>query len=567
MTSKNRVLRRIWPGNRLLALASGLALLVLPVADSFAAEDLDERLRHRIEVAALHDQDVPIGNGTLPGQEAVKGFYERRFFQPAWVREDGSVPHGRALLDAIRDGRAHGMEPNDYPLAALEGMLEDAESGDATTLMLLDLELLLTGTYLLYGSHSLSGRLNPDDIDPDWRIRRRVGDLMASLESAVASGEIADNLQALLPQSDRYQGLRNALAHYRAIDEAGGFIEVDAGPTLRPGDRAERVAALRGRLQQSNDLPGDLEPPDDPTLYDERLAQGVRAFQRRHGLDVDAVVGPRTREALNVSAEDRVRQMLVNMERWRWLPEDLGERYILVNIAGFSMEVVREGEVVTTQRVIVGRDYRQTPVFAGRMTYLVLNPSWEVPNSIATRDILPQVRNDPAYLERMGFQVLQGWGAAQREIDAQSVDWQTVSARGFPYRFRQRPGPLNALGQVKFMFPNQYAVYLHDTPARDLFDRTERAFSSGCIRVERPMELTRLVLDDARWDNAAISRVLDERRERTVTLARPWSVYLQYMTAWVDDDGVVNLRRDLYDRDTRVANALESAPPQFAAAD
>lgn len=481
------------------------------------------------------------------------------------MRDDGQVPLGRSLLEAIRAGEADGLISSDYPLVALDQILNEVEGGDTTIGLLLDLELLLTSTYLLYGSHSLSGRLDPEEIDPDWRIRRRVGDLSASLEDAVATGDIGGALRRLLPGSGRYDGLREALAHYRAIQADGGFTHVPAGPVLRPGDRDSRAQLLRERLLQSRDMPADAELTSDPLLYDAALSAGVQAFQRRHGLDVDGVVGPRTLAAMNVPATDRIRQMLVNMERWRWLPEDLGDRYILVNIAGFSMEVVADGEIITTQRVIVGRDYRQTPVFAGNMTYLVLNPSWEVPDSIATRDILPEVQRDPAYLQRLGFQVLRGWGDAQQEIDAGSVDWQTASARGFPYRFRQRPGPSNALGQVKFMFPNQYAVYLHDTPARELFDRAERAFSSGCIRVERPLQLARMLLDDARWDEAAIGRVLDERQERTVRLSRPLSVYLQYLTAWVDDDGIVHLRRDLYDRDARVAAALEQGPPTLAA--
>ena len=551
--------RRLW----LPALA---VLLLLTITLPAAAVDLlEERLRHRLEVASEHGVGLVDGALAAPGPRLTR-FYEERVFAPAWVDADGAVPLGRALVAAIENAEDDGMEPADYPLPTLRRMLAVAEAGSAGTELLIDLEFLLTGTYLVFASHALAGRVDPETVDPAWHIERRRDDaVVTSLESALQSGRVAETLRELFPDNGRYRQLRKALARYRAIDADSGFTRIDAGPALRPGDRSERVMALRERLRQSRDLPAEAAMVDDAGYYDTQLEDAVRAFQRRHGLEVDSIVGPRTLEAMNVSAEDRVRQILVNLERWRWLPGDLGARHLLVNIAAFELELVMDDRVVDTQRVIVGRDYRQTPVFAGRMTYLVFNPSWEVPTSIAVRDVLPQVRRDPEYLERMGFQVLRGWGAAQQEIDPARIDWQSVSARGFPYRFRQRPGPLNALGQVKFMFPNQYAVYLHDTPARELFDRAERAFSSGCIRVESPLRLARLVLDDDRWDDAAIGRVLIDGRERTVSLARPVPVYLQYMTAWADENGTVHLRRDLYDRDTRVADALREGPPDLTA--
>lgn len=544
-------------GRRIAGWSLMVLLVLLP---SLAAADLHEALRDRLE-SIPPDQPLMAGDHHVPGPAAVRRLYEGRLYQPIWVDAEGDVARADELLGVLAAAYSHGLDRDDYGNGELEALLAALpEIDDALAMQLqVDLELLLSGVWLQYGSHALMGRLNPETIDPEWGIDRRGGDLPALLQAADEEDRLAAALRELLPADAGYQGLVQALAGYREIRQAGGFTPLPEGPTLRPGDEGERVALLRERLQQS----GDLEAAGDGTVvdrFDEVLAAGVRGFQRRHGLDEDAVVGAATRAALNVTATERVHQIAVNLERWRWMPRDLGERHVLVNIAGFDMRVVDQGEEVMHQRVIVGRDYRQTPVFTGRMTYLVLNPYWEVPNSIAVRDILPQLRQDAAYLDRLGFQVLRGWGAQQELIDGHAIDWAAVPARGFPYRLRQSPGPQNALGRIKFMFPNRHAVYLHDTPSRDLFRRADRAFSSGCIRVEQPEALAELLLDDPRWDRRAIDAAIARGDERTVVLARPVPVHLQYMTAWVDADGLVHLRRDLYNRDARVVDALQTPP-------
>ncbi len=547
-----------------------LALLILlaGAAGTAAAQDdpLREALRYRLE-SIPPDRPLVSGPDPILGSQAVRRFYEQRLYRPAWVDEDGQTPLAEQLLRALEHARREGMNPLDYQKEWVEDSLarikDLRERGAVEPRHLVDIELLLSSTWMTLGSHSLLGRLDPETVDPQWRIHRRGGDLHLLLEQAIEESAVYQGLRGLLPQDVGYARLREALARYRGIVDDGGLVEVPAGPTMRQGDRGERIALMRQRLIQTGDL--EDSDVDEPERFDRALDGAVRAFQTRHGLEVDGLVGRNTLAVMNIPAEHRVRQIMVNMERWRWMPSDLGERYILVNIAGFEMIVVEQGETVIRQRVIVGRDYRQTPVFSGRMTYLVLNPFWEVPNSIAVRDLLPQLRRDPAYFDRMGFQLFQGWGAGQQQIDASTVDWHALSAARFPYRFRQQPGPLNALGTVKFMFPNQYAVYLHDTPSRDLFQRADRAFSSGCIRVERPGELTEYLLaDSSRWTPAAVRSALDSRREQTITLPRPIPVHLQYMTAWVDREGVVHLRNDLYNRDARVADALQ-APPRVMA--
>jgi len=352
----------------------------------------------------------------------------------------------------------------------------------------------------------------------------------------------------------------------RGLVANGSWPTIEGGASLHPGYTDARVPVIRRRLV---DL-GDHRPADpavaaaDAEIYDETLDEAVRRFQARHGLKQDGVVGRRTLEALNVAPEARVEQLRANLERWRWLPQSLGEEYILVNIAGFRMDVVSGGDRVMRQRVIVGQPYRRTPVFAGRMTYLVLNPSWEVPHRLAVRDKLPEILNDPEYLSRLGFTVLQAWGAEERKVNPDEVAWQTLSPSHFPYRLRQAPDPENALGRVKFMFPNEHSVYLHDTPTRGLFAEEARAFSSGCIRVEDPIELAEWLLGGPGrpqvMTSEGIHRVLDDGKETTVQLGKPIPVNLLYWTVWAEDDGTVHYRHDIYGRDGPLIEALNRSP-------
>jgi murein L,D-transpeptidase YcbB/YkuD len=259
----------------------------------------------------------------------------------------------------------------------------------------------------------------------------------------------------------------------------------------------------------------------------------------------------------------RIDQVIVNLERWRWLPEELGDFYVVVNIASFRLDVVRDGKSVLDMRIVVGTPYRRTPVFSDQIRYLVLNPYWEVPGRIAIQDKLPLIKRNPNYLAEQGFTVLQGWGTAERIIDPSTVNWTGLSQQNFPYRLRQSPGPLNALGRVKFMFPNRFSVYLHDTPARELFDRETRTFSSGCIRVEAPLELAETLLSgDPRWSRAAINTASRAGREETVQLPTPVPVHLQYWTAWISrTDGRLQFSNDVYGRDQAVLRGLREAAP------
>jgi murein L,D-transpeptidase YcbB/YkuD len=548
----------------------GLTVLLVGTACSAAGAgsgEERERLRNRLEAEA----PLLIGADREPvyAEETLRLFYQRRAFQPAWTDPTGPLAAADSLVAALKSAAAEGLRPQDYHLSSIVAGIARYHSGGRQRRvrdprLLVDLEFLLTDAFLVYGAHCLAGRVDPVTIDPEWVAARRGGDLAAALEDALAGGQVRPALRGLLPAQPGYARLRAALARYRDIARKGSWKALPEGPALHPGDVGPAVAALRARLQVTGDLV-ESGPDSSRDVFDAEVTRAVQGFQQRHGLKVDAVVGAATRRALDVPAGERIGQILVNLERWRWLPADLGRRHLLVNIADFHLDLVEDGRRALTLPVIVGRTYRRTPVFSARMTYLVFCPSWEVPPSLALQDIVPQIRKDPGYLERLGFQVLQGWGVAERAIDPDSVSWNRLPPDRFPYRLRQKPGPLNALGHVKFMFPNKFNVYLHDTPGRDLFSSSVRTFSSGCIRVQRPEELAEAVLaGDPRWTPETIRSAMVENVEQTVPLPVPLPVHVLYWTVWVDEGGVVNFRADIYGRDRLLADALAEPPPDLA---
>lgn len=552
-----------------------LALLLLVLAAPAPASQLEvappvpgplgpvgECLRQRLEAGrvtgALEVLGVPVYS-----QVALPAFYESRAFRPAWVVEGRPGAPAGDLLETLLGAGAHGLTPADYHAGAIEalfGRLGGTAGGERDRL-LADLDLLLTDAFLIYGSHLLAGRVDPETLDPEWIAVRRERDLTVALDRALAGEGVAVALADLLPDQPGYLRLRRALARYRGLAARGGWPAVPDGPALKPADAAPAVASLRLRLAAE----GELADPAtaDPELYDPALEAAVRRFQERHGLDADGTVGPKTLAALNVPAEARVRQIELNLERWRWLPEDLGERYVLVNIPEFRLRLVEGGSQVMEMRAVVGRPYRRTPVFSDLIRYLVFNPYWDVPTKLAVQDKLPLIREDPGYLGGQGIRVYEGWGAEERAVDPAAVDWSQVGSGRFPYHLRQDPGPKNALGRVKIMFPNRFNVYLHDTPTRDTFARAERDVSSGCIRLEHALDLAESLLRETPgWGPEAIQRVLADYRPHTVTLPRPVPVHILYWTAWAEEDGTVQFRRDLYDRDAHLAAALTEPPPR-----
>ena len=529
-----------------------------------------EQIRTRIEaagvVAALRAGDEPVYASLV-----LPKFYERRLYRPAWSDARGPTPLATDLIGALRRADLEGLRSEDYHLAGIEAVLAAVRADDKNGPTLApdrwaELDLLLTDAFLVYGAHLLAGRVNPETLRPEWVSNRRVADIAAVLEAALASGSIAATLEALVPPQNGYRRLREALARYRTVVARGGWPAIPDLGTLRRGDRGPAMSALRERLR----LEDGLGLTQDADSFDAALELALQAFQRRHGLVPDGVVSIATRAELNVPVEERVAELELNLERWRWLPQDLGRRHIIVNIAAFELQVVDDEVAVLSMRVVVGRLYNRTPVLSDTMRYIVLNPYWHVPRTIAAEELLPKVRRDFSYLARFKVRVFptSGGGPDAREIDPRTVDWSAVTPDGFPFWLRQDPGPRNALGRVKFMFLNKFNVYLHDTPAGRLFDETQRDFSHGCIRIEQPIALAVYLLrQDPRWNREAIVSTLDSAVDLTVPLPEPMPIHLLYWTAWADEDGTIQFRRDIHGRDIPLWTALHAPPPRLQPAD
>jgi murein L,D-transpeptidase YcbB/YkuD len=532
------------------------------VVSSLAAQDVSAQLRTTLQ-QRIHTAGMPatlmVGDARLQSAEILARFYAQRAYQPAWIDQHGARPGAETLRNVLAAADREGLRPKDYHLTQLEARRQEVRNIQApyTPLVLhrlIDLELLCTDAFLLYASHARSGRLNPAMVEKEWHLERHDvdPDLAALLQHALTTNTIAESLHRLLPHHPVYTGLRQALSRYRRLAAQGGWPQVPAGPAMHQGEQSQRVAALRARLLASGDLSAPGTTPD-VTLFDTTLAQAVRTFQQRHGFDPDGVAGPQMVAALNVPVEERIRQLETSMERWRWVPRELGARYILVNIANFALEVMEHHRPVLTMRTIVGRPDRRTPVLQGAISHLVLSPYWHVPPRIALQDKLPLIRKNPGYLARHGFQVFRG----QQAVNPATINWSQVTRQHFPYTLRQRPGASNALGRVKFMFPNPFDVYLHDTSSRELFRESVRAFSSGCIRLEKPLELAAYLLrEEPGWTPDKIKAASERQHEQVVHVATPLPVYLLYWTAWADADGHVHFRPDLYERDAALGKML-----------
>ena len=510
-----------------------------------------------------NDGPVYCRRDKLCGSDVLSSFYRARGFRPAWIDDGLALSNAAAFLEALRGVSGDGLDPDNYHLSTLESLFAEIQAARLKDLRkvrpeaLADLEMLLTDAFLLCGSHLAHGQVNPETIQSEWFIKGRVEDLAAALEKSLAANDLPGALDSLRPGHAVYRGLMKALREHEAIVAAGGWPRLPAGPKLVKGDRDARIEDLRRTLTAMGEIRGGVEAAGEPDLFDDAIEAAVKRFQRRHGLEPDGVLGAGTATALSISAADRLNQIRANLERWRWITPELGERYILVNVADFRVGVVEAGREVLTMPAIVGTAYRRTPDFSGRMTYLEFNPGWHVPPKLAREDILPKIRKDPSYLAKKGFHVFESWSEGAREIDPAAVDWTRVDPEKLSYKFYQDPGPQNSLGRIKFMFPNKFDVYLHDTPEQWLFRQAVRPLSSGCIRVERPIDLAEYVLrGDPAWDREKILAAIESRETRVVKFPKPWGVHLLYWTAWLGDDGRAQFRQDIYLRDETLYRAL-----------
>ncbi len=481
-------------------------------------------------------------------------FYDGRFYEPIWVGEDGANSKAVSMVGILMAAEDHGLDPTDYGAAFLATLVK-AKSPQA----LADLEIRLSKAVLDYGRDLSVGRVEPSSINKDIAVYPEGPDASELLLGIVTSDDINAYLGILAPRSDNYQRLKSTLAAYRSISQQGGWTRIPAGELLKPGMSQPRIASLGKRLVEA----GLLEPfalgQIQNQTYEGAVVEAVKIFQSRHGLEADGIVGPATLAALNTSVEQRISTMVLNMERRRWMTDFPGQTYVFVNLADFELKVVKNLKTILTAKVVVGKPYNRTPVFSKNMTYMVLNPFWHVPPSIAKSEFLPKLIADPGAMQAKNIKILSSWKANASEVDPWSVDWQSYKGRKMPFKFRQDPGSQNALGRIKFMFPNKFNVYLHDTPSKALFERNVRGFSFGCVRVQDPLELAKVLLaEDPNWSMARVNAALKTGRKRVVKLSSPIPVHITYLTAWVNKDGAVNFRDDIYNRDEALSLALRN---------
>jgi L,D-transpeptidase YcbB len=519
----------------------GLALVsvVLGACGSGAAAELERGPNERIDVLLSQAPDsgatlMLTAGDTLRISPQTLSFYRLQGFSSAWV--DEGTDRAREVHAAIGHAEEDGLTPSRYGYDVAGRLLDlleaegDEELDDgARGAYLADLDLVLSEGYLRYVTDVVRGAIEPESVGRAWRIPRSDPPDERVLRAVARGGDPVEMVQRLRPNTPYYGRMMTALGRLREIRDAGGWQRLPADLAVTEGDSAAGVQALRSRLLASDDRrEAELAQSGAarPAYFDGDLREAVRAFQSRHAIEDDGRLGKATLRELNHDIEERIAEVKLNMDRWRWLPRDLGDLFILVNIAGFELEVVENHRAIEAMNVVVGQAGWHTPVFADTLEHVVVNPYWNPPPSILEQEILPAVARDPGYLARNDF---------ERTSDG---------------RIRQRPGSKNALGKYKFMFPNDDNIYLHDTPAGHLFSRTRRDFSHGCVRLERPEDLARLLLAKATSQSpASLDAMVAAGSEKWVTLKRPIPIYIVYFTAWVKEDGTLRFHHDVYGHD------------------
>jgi murein L,D-transpeptidase YcbB/YkuD len=512
------------------------------------AQEEAEREMVRAMVEDIRHTGRPgVAGSVLMSPSTVAAFYERRGFRPAWVERDKLD----RLVDLIGLAGSEGLEPLDYHWPVVRTIRDgDFAASAGTHVDRATAELILTDALLVVVDHLRSGKVDTSTKRAAWSIPEHdAQQVLVLAEEAIE----AANGRVSFARGTWYERMKEALENHRSIASAGGWPKIPDGPPIRPGNIDPRISLLAERLTASGDLGARAQQPTDG-VYDDGLETAVRRFQERHGLDTDGTVGPATLRALNVPVGHRIDQLRLTLERARWVIDELPPDFVVANIAGFRLYVVRNRKMLWETRIVVGKPHQQTPVFADEIEYLVFNPDWVVPRSIAINEMLPAIRTDPSWFSSRNYELRDARGTL---IDPATIDWQTITSDDFAWSLVQRPGADNALGRVKFVFPNDHAVYLHDTPERALFDAPNRTFSHGCIRVADPLQLAEVLLRPDGWDSTDVENAVLSGRTITVHLSRHLPILVLYWTASVDPDGTVRFYPDVYGRDAPLARALD----------
>ena len=494
------------------------------------------------------------GRSSKDIDKSLSELYQGNELQPFWIKNGKPDSRAADILAVLEDAESHGLDPDSYYTKKIH---QYWDGKDAASVVKLD--ILLTLGMMRYVADQREGRIEPREIDPklfdaardaeiDWDILK---------QEAFEAPDMKAFLEQQAPPFLQYRELRKKLSEYRQIAEKGEWPTIPEGKTLKPDEEDQRIIIIRQRLAAT----GDLSTKDvSSTVFDESLVEDVKRFQDRYSLNSDGVVGKQTLAVMNVSVAERIVQIIINMERYRWLKRFKDDRLVFVNIAGFKALAGKLGKFDLTMRVIVGKTYHATPVFSDTIKYIEFNPFWNLPASIARNSTLPHLKKDPLYLQKNNMRIFQGWEEGAPELDSTTMDWSNISAKDMNrYHVRQDPGPNNALGTLKIMFPNKYSVYLHDTPGHSLFEQERRAFSHGCIRMSKPAEMAAWVLggEEKGWNLERIDEIIKSQKRQVVNLEEPVPVYILYRTAFVNpEDSTLYFYEDIYGRDKLLAKAL-----------
>lgn len=528
------------------AFASGSAAL----ATQFARADIE---------SFLQSKEDSVSGIRLRHKHKVMQVYAQRNFAPLWSTHGQYTDTCRAIISKLDDSLQLGLHPSRYYTQILGSWLRLQEP-----LTSRNLELVLTDVLFEYLDNLANGQTGKRPGDSgSWFARQDVTstddvafDFFRSTTSLTeATGQVQ-------PVSQHYNSLLQALKEQQAILANGGYVKINKGPILKPGMQDSRVIKLRQRLAQSGSDTAKFGLGSNH--FDNQVELDLKAFQERHGLKADGLLGKKTLQELNTPIEDRIAQIEINLDRWRWMPRDLGENYIIVNTAGFQMEVILNGYSALDMNVVVGKPQHKTPIFSKDMQYLSFNPSWNVPKSITRKELLPKELANPGYLKKRDFVAVSHADKSTRHINSFSPHELNPSNFIPQYRLVQLPGNHNALGKVKFMLPNKYAIYLHDTTAKRLFEETTRAYSHGCIRVEDPVSLAKVLLTNEGHSEHSVDERFDTSRSSAIRLRDPLPVHMTYQTAWVDKNNRLNFRNDIYGHDSHAIKDYRRQRPTLA---
>jgi L,D-transpeptidase YcbB len=490
---------------------------------------------------------VPLLVALLAFLAPVLGASRSHADEPLWTGSRAAEARTQILLRTLRASAEHGLDPAWYGIDRIEQAMKTGSETART-------EQLIGETFVAYASDVSTGRVNANSIDPDISIEQRKVKRADLLKAVAETSDFSAWLADLAPKGD-YPALQKALATWRQKRAASTYTPVPNGDALKPGMTDGRVPALRKRLAEL-----ELVVPaaaGAPETYDDALVALVKAYQETKGLTVDGVIGANTTRSLNTSLDDRIEQIVANLERRRWLPEDLGKRYVFVNAGDYSMVFVNDGNPVFRSQVIVGTPKHPTPEIQSTMHGFQTNPYWTVPQSISGDEYLPLLRRDPYALSHQGFKIFASWSDNDSEIDPSTIDWNSINPKAFPYRVRQEPGASNALGYIFFPFQNAYGIYMHDTASRWLFTEGSRNFSHGCIRLQNPLDFVSKVFDGrASFDRARVQRAIDSGEQVHYSFPESVKLYVTYRTVTASADGTPTFRDDVYGRDRKVVAAM-----------